>query len=59
MKVMVWRAASVIITAVTTYAYTGDMLSASKLTAILHSVLIPSHYLFETLWDRIGKNECR
>ena len=52
MKVVTWRVISIVITAIVTYSYTGDLLAASKLTAILHACLVSGHYLFETLWDK-------
>ena len=49
-KVLVWRVVSVILTLITTWLYTGDISKASGLTAVLHAVLIVSHYVFETFW---------
>jgi uncharacterized membrane protein len=46
---------SVGITVLVTYGYTGDVVSASKMTAILHVFLMTGHYLFETLWEKYEK----
>lgn len=54
-KVVSWRAMSVGITVLVTYGYTGDVVSASKMTAILHVFLMTGHYLFETLWEKYEK----
>lgn len=51
-KVLSWRVCSIIITLLTTWAYTGDIKNASTFTIILHLINISAHYSFETLWDR-------
>ena len=58
-KVLVWRVVSVVLTLLTTWLYTGNISEASGLTAVLHAVLIVSHYAFETSWTRLTDLEER
>jgi uncharacterized membrane protein len=51
-KVLAWRACSVSITLISTWVYTGSVKEACFFTMVLHAVLILSHYIFETLWDK-------
>jgi len=50
-KVILWRILSIALTYSVTYAYTGDVKSATGFTAILHLVLMASNYMFEIYWE--------
>ncbi len=54
-KVLYWRMCSITITLLTTWAFTGSIKEATQFTIMLHMLLIVSHYVFETLWDRRDK----
>ena len=49
-KVILWRILSIALTYFVTYAYTGDIKSATGFTAILHLVLMAANYIFEICW---------
>ena len=51
-KVVSWRIISISLTLLVTFIMTGDIESATKMTVILHTVLILAHYSFETLWNK-------
>lgn len=50
-KVILWRILSITLTYFVTYAYTGDIKSATGFTAILHLVLMAANYIFEICWE--------
>ncbi len=50
-KVILWRFMSILLTYFVTYAYTGDIKSATGFTAILHLVLMAANYIFEIYWE--------
>tara|TARA_B100000212_G_C27322267_1_gene510690 strand:- start:49 stop:243 length:195 start_codon:yes stop_codon:yes gene_type:complete len=51
-KVIAWRACSVTITLLATWIYTGSIKEACFFTMLLHVILVASHYVFETLWEK-------
>ena len=51
-KVILWRICSVSITLLTTWFYTGSIKEACAFTMLLHVILVASHYVFETLWEK-------
>ena len=51
-KVVSWRIISISLTLLVTFIMTGDIESATKMTVILHTVLIFAHYSFEALWSK-------
>ena len=50
-KVILWRILSIALTYFVTYAYTGDIKSATGFTAILHLVLMAANYILEICWE--------
>ena len=52
-KVLVWRAISVIITLIITWAWTGDIRAASGLTILLQVALLGAHWAFEDWWLKV------
>ena len=50
-KVLVWRLISIVLTLGITYAWTGNLLSASGMTIVLQVVLLLAHALFEYWWE--------
>ena len=51
-KVFTWRIISFLLTLMLTWVYTGSVREASFFTLILHFVLMTSHYVFETWWEK-------
>ena len=51
-KVVSWRVISILLTLLVTYVMTGDAASATKMTVLLHTVLIFAHYGFESAWRK-------
>ncbi len=51
-KVLCWRLCSIVITLLTTWAFTGSIKQATHFTVMLHMILVTSHYVFETMWDK-------
>ena len=51
-KVLIWRACSVLLTIIITWAWTGDIKAATGLTAVLHLVLVIAHWIFEESWEK-------
>ena len=47
-KVLVWRAISVVITMIITYAWSGSIKHATGLTIALQGALFLSHWVFES-----------
>ena len=50
-KVVSWRCISVLITLIVTLLMTGDVESATRMTVVLHLLLITTHYAFESIWE--------
>ena len=55
-KVLTWRAISILLTLLVTLIMTGDVRSATKMTVLLHTVLILAHYGFESAWSKKYEN---
>ncbi|MDB4337577.1 hypothetical protein OAA09_01005 [bacterium] len=56
-KVVLWRMCSITITGILTYSLTdGSLKEATLFTALLHSILIVSHYSFEKIWKKAEKS---
>jgi len=53
-KVMTWRAISIVITLGIMYAVTGDVKSATGITVLLHAILTVGHFVFESAWEKLG-----
>ena len=51
-KVISWRFVSVCVTYFITYMMTGNITEATGFTLLLHTVLLITNYIFETLWER-------
>jgi len=60
-KVILWRAVSIVITMILILCMTGDVRQATWFTLILHTILTVTHYIFENIWNRIKNvsNESR
>jgi len=57
LKVIIWRIISVILTLLVTFVITGDIQSATQMTIVLHTILILSHYVFESAWNSKFKSD--
>ena len=40
-----------------TFAVTGDLRAATTLTLVLHTILVMTHYLFESVWKSKYENK--
>lgn len=49
-KVFIWRFISIVITLIVTYAWAGNLISATGLTIVLQGVLLFAHWMFENWW---------
>jgi len=52
-KVVTWRAISVILTVTLVWIITGSAEMATGIALAIHFVLVFAHYAFETLWDKL------
>jgi uncharacterized membrane protein len=57
MKVVAWRIISISLTMLITFAVTGDLRAATTLTLVLHTILVMTHYLFESVWKSKYENK--
>lgn len=56
-KVLGWRACSILLTGGLTYLMNGgDLSGATKFTVALHSVLVLAHYVYEIVWEKLSQN---
>jgi len=51
-KVLIWRIISILLTLLVTFLMTSDVKTATNMTVILHTILILSHYTFESVWEK-------
>ena len=51
-KVVTWRIISVLLTLLITLLMTGDIHTATRVTVVLHTLLILTHYIFESTWEK-------
>ena len=51
-KVVTWRAISVLLTLLITLLMTGDIHAATRVTIVLHTLLVLTHYTFESVWAK-------
>ena len=52
-KVITWRLISITLTLAVLYLATGDVKSATGITAMLHILLTGGHYVFERTWESL------
>ena len=53
MKVLAWRAVSVVSMLLTMWVLTGDLVESTSLTLIVQVVQTMVHYGFERTWERL------
>ena len=51
-KVITWRVISVLLTLLITLLMTGDIHTATRVTVVLHALLVLTHYTFESVWAK-------
>jgi len=56
-KVITWRALSVIITMIVMWFATGNIREATGVTLALHALLTVANYGFEVGWDEIADRD--
>ncbi len=55
LKVMAWRAISILITLIVLYIITGDTQETTWITILLHTLFTVGHYMFELAWGNFFK----
>jgi len=53
LKSLIWRIVGVIILALITYGYTGNMITTGLVTVIHHTVFLAVYYFHERIWLKI------
>ena len=56
-KVITWRIISVLLTLLITLLMTGDIQTATRVTVVLHTLLVLTHYTFESVWTKKVSNK--
>ena len=56
LKVVIWRALSILITLLFLFLLTGDVKTATGVTLILHCILTVAHFIFESAWEGISES---
>ena len=56
LKVVIWRALSILITLLFLFLLTGDVKTATGVTLILHCILTVAHFIFESAWEGIHES---
>lgn len=56
-KVLTWRAISILVTLVIMLAYLGDVKSATGLSIFLHFILTVLNYGYEIMWKKLAGEE--
>jgi uncharacterized membrane protein len=52
-KVIAWRIVSILLTYVFTFAYTGNIKTATAFTIFLHAILLIANYVFEIVYEKM------